>query len=86
MHSVELLEQALAAAKSLGYGIRHEYLGDIGGAACEIAGRKWLFVDLALNTSEQLGEVLEALRQDSGVDSIRLSAELAHALGVRRAA
>jgi hypothetical protein len=62
MRTVELLERALAAAKSLGYGVRHEYLGGAGGGACEFGGRKWIFVDLALSTEEQLEQVIAALR------------------------
>jgi hypothetical protein len=64
MHSVELLEQAIAEAERLGYGVRHEWLGGNGGGACEFAGRKWIFIDLALSVMEQLDQVTEALRDE----------------------
>ncbi len=64
MHTVEQLEQSLALAERLGYSIRHEWLGGTGGGACEFGGRKWIFVDLALNVVEQLDQVTEALASD----------------------
>ncbi len=86
MHSIELMEQAIAAAKALGYGVRQEYLGGVGGGGCEIAGRKWLFLDLALSTEEQLGQVIETLLLDHGIYTLELSPELARRMGIRRAA
>ena len=62
MHTVELLEEAIGIAKQHGYQIRHEWLGGSGGGACEFGGSKWIFVDLALNTHEQLLQVTDALR------------------------
>ena len=64
MQTFTLLKEAIVLAESLGYSIRHEWLGGAGGGSCEIAGRKWLFVDLALNPLEQLDQLLEALRAD----------------------
>jgi hypothetical protein len=61
MHTVDLLDQAVGAAKQRGYKVREEWLGGAGGA-CEIQGQKWLFLDLALSPDEQLEQVLEALR------------------------
>ena len=54
MHTIDLLAEATALAESLGYGIRQEWLGGAAGGACEIAGRRWLFIDMALNPVEQL--------------------------------
>ena len=62
MHRVEMLEQLLAQASARGFVVRQEWLGGRGGGACEIAGKKHLFVDLALNVTEQLAQVAEALR------------------------
>lgn len=86
MHTVELLEQACAVAEQLGYRTRQEWLGGTGGGACEFAGRKWIFVDLALTVFEQLEQVLEALRQDPGVHLLELSAPMQQVLTQRRAA
>ena len=63
MHTVDLLEQACEIAEQLGYHTRQEWLGGSGGGACEFAGRKWIFVDLALSVFEQLEQVTEALRR-----------------------
>ena len=60
MHTVEQLEQALARAKKLGYKVQHDWLDGCGGG-CEIAGQKWIYVDLALSAEEQLEQVLEVL-------------------------
>ena len=83
MGTVELMEQAVATAESLGYGIRHEFLGGVGGGACEIAGRKWIFVDLALSAMDQMGQVVEALRSDPATFTLNLPQPLAEVLGVR---
>ena len=81
MRTVELLERALAVAETLGYTVRHEYLAGGGGGACEYAGRKWLFVDLALSADEQLDQVVEALRSEPRALFIDASPELRKRLG-----
>ena len=86
MHTVELLEEAFRVAEFLGFDVRHEWLGGGTGGACEFAGRKWLFVDLALNASEQLEQVTEALRCDPGVYTARMSSQMEYLLDIRRAA
>jgi len=85
MHTVELLHDALEVAQRLGYGIRHEWLGT-GGGSCEVAGRKWIFVDLSLNSSEQLELVCEILLNDSRIECCELPGDLSRWLGIRRAA
>jgi hypothetical protein len=86
MHTIELLAQALNVAESLGYGIRHEWLGGGTGGVCEIAGKRWLFVDLALNPLEQLDQVATALREDVRIHSAPMPPTLRDWLGLRRAA
>jgi len=86
MHTVELLEQVLAVAERLGYGVRHEWLGGQGCSACEFAGRKWLFVDLAASTNEQLEQIADALRNDPAVHLLNLSSAMHQLLDTRGAA
>ncbi len=74
MHTVELLDQALRTAEQLGYGIRQEWLGGAGGGACRFSGRKWIFVDLALNPVEQLDQVVRAIKDDPQLYGLELSA------------
>jgi hypothetical protein len=85
MHTVDLLHEALETAQRLGYGVRHEWLGT-GGGACEIAGRSWIFIDLALNAAEQLEKVCEVLLEDARIERCELPSSLARWLGMRRAA
>ncbi len=85
MHTVELLELAIEAAERLGYSIRRECLY-VAGGACEIAGRKWIFLDLSLSSGEQLELVTEALSQDPDVHSLQLHRQLARQVRFRRAA
>lgn len=66
MHRVEKLERLLAEAAKRGFVVRQEWLGGRGGGGCEIAGRKHLFIDLALSTAEQLAQVAEALTAEVG--------------------
>ncbi len=86
MHTVELLEEACRVAEFLGYTTRQEWLGGNSGGACEFAGQKWIFIDLALNAIEQLEQVTEALRSDPGVHTASVSAPMQQLLGIRRAA
>ena len=86
MRTVELLEEICAAAETLGYGIRHEWLGGGGGGACEFGGRKWLFIDLALNVEEQLDQVAESVKTDPSVHLLQLSEAAQRLLDLRRAA
>ena len=86
MHTVELLEQCCEVARQLGYQIRHEWLGGSGGGACEFGGRKWIFVDLALNADEQLVQVTAVLQQEPGLHLCHLSGALSRHLGLKRTA
>lgn len=76
MHKVELLEQAFEAIKRLGYQVREECVGGNGGGSCVFRGQKWFFVDPVLGIEDQLDLACEALRNDRGVQSEELPAEL----------
>ena len=86
MHTVELLAQALDVAETLGYKIRQEWLGGTGGGACEFSKQKWLFVDLALTTVEQLDQVTRALGDDPAIYMLDLTPPLRRAIGIRQSA
>lgn len=77
MHTVELFERLVEVARQLGYEIRHEYLGGVGGGRCEVAGRKWIFVDLAVSAAEQLDQLVEALQEDPAIHSVSLPDRIA---------
>ena len=64
MHTVELLEEAIALAERVGFQVRQEWLGGSGGGDCEIKGQKWIFLDLAVGPLDQLELVLETLRRE----------------------
>jgi hypothetical protein len=86
MHTVELLQEALDAARRLGYEVRHDWLGGNGGGHCLVRGRKWLLLDLAQTPDEQLEVLAEALRGEIGAARVIRSAELAERLNVRSVA
>ena len=86
MHTVELMEQAVGVARQLGYGVRQEWLGGCGGGACEIGGRKWIFLDISLTTSEQLDQLTLALQSDPGIFQVGLPSELAQLMSIRKSA
>lgn len=86
MHTVDLLAECLTVAKHLGYQVRQEWLGGVGGGVCQFGGRRWIFLDLGLNAAEQLEQAATALRQDPAVHQLELSAPLARILEMRRAA
>jgi hypothetical protein len=64
MRTVEMLERLKELAENAGYTVRHEWLGGVGGGACEFAGRKWIFIDLSLSVVEQLDQIALALQDD----------------------
>jgi hypothetical protein len=86
VHSVELLEQALQAARQLGFRIREDVLDGCGGGACQIKGQRWLFLDPSLSTRERLELVLDALAAVPGPVENDLPPPLARVIHSRRAA
>ena len=86
MHTVDLLEEALRAAEALGYHVRREWLGGVGGGSCEIKGRRHLFIDLSLSLPDQLQQALAALRLEARMSEIDVSLPLRRQLEARRAA
>ncbi len=85
MHTVELLDQALAAARKLGIRIRQEWLTTPGGL-CEFNGKRWLFIDQGAPPAEQLGVVLDALRAIPDLERIKLSHDLQQRLQLAKSA
>jgi hypothetical protein len=93
MHTVDLLGEAVALAERLGYRMRQEWLGGNGGGGCELKGRKWLFLDLALGPADQLDQVLDTLRREPQAMSLTMPSSLRERLleehgakGVKRTA
>ena len=86
MHTVELLQEALAAARGLGFEIRQDWLGGDGGGHCLVRGRKMVLLDIAQSTGEQLDIVTEALCGEPEAARFVRSRELADRLQSRRVA
>lgn len=86
MHTVDLLDAARALAGQLGYGVREEWLDGRSGGDCEIHGRRWIFLDLALSAEEQLDQVLAILRNDPAAAVADMNHELRRLLGTRKSA
>jgi hypothetical protein len=86
MHTIELLEQALAVATDAGCVVRQEWLNGATAGACEIKGRRYLFVDLALSPGEQLDQVLDALARWSSPPALLPFPQLQALVARRKAA
>jgi len=86
MHTVEVLEAAIAAIKGLGYRVRIEPLDGGDGGLCVFQNRRWLFLDAGVSPLEQLHQVLEVLRGDPRTNRAALLPELARLLEKRKAA
>jgi hypothetical protein len=86
MHTVELLKEAVEAARRLGYEVRQDWLGGDGGGHCIVRGRKWLLLDVAQTAEEQLDVVADALRSEASAGRIVNSRELAQRLNLRSVA
>jgi hypothetical protein len=85
MHTVDLLDQALALARRAGFRIRQEWLGG-GGGGCELRGQKVLFLDVAQGPAEQLDQVLDALRCSPELANLPMADPLREMLGIRKSA
>lgn len=59
---VAQLQRAISRARRAGIRVRREWLAGQTGGGCEIAGARWLFLDLSLPIQEQIGQVEDALR------------------------
>jgi len=81
VHSVDLLEMALATAARIGYRIREDALDGSAGGRCELKGQRWLLLDPALPARERLQLVLEVLADDPAAKQVPLPAALANVLG-----
>jgi hypothetical protein len=86
MHTVNLLESCLELAKKLDYEIRQDWLGGEGGGSCVLRGRKILFLDLALDPTEQLELVLDALRREPQALDYSLPEPVHELLALRQSA
>lgn len=64
MSTIEQIEKWVHVAEQLGYRIRYDYFGGTGGGLCEVGGSKWLFLDLALTTGEQLEQLKNSLADE----------------------
>jgi len=62
MHTVDLLEEALALAERNGFSVRRQWLAEGLGGMCRIGELRVLFINLAASNDEQLGHAIEALR------------------------
>jgi len=65
--TVERLDAAIALAQRLGYEVRLVRLSGESGGGCEIRGKKWLLLDLALTPAEHLEQVLATLRREAAM-------------------
>jgi hypothetical protein len=86
MHTVGLLAEATDLARQLEYTVREEYLEGAGGGHCSFGGKKWLLLDVTQSAEEQLNDVTDALRDETGVWRLAVSAPLAEMLQLTRAA
>jgi hypothetical protein len=86
MHTVQLLNEALDAARRLGYDVRQDWLGGNGGGHCLVRGRRMLILDVAQSSDEQLDIVADALRGEKQVATLKVSRNLADRIASRAAA
>lgn len=86
MHTVELLDEAIDAARQVGYTVRQDWLTGDGSGHCLVRGRKMLLLDMAQPAREQLAAIREALRGERNLAQVEMSPELADTLDVRTVA
>jgi len=84
VHTAQLLDEALNLARQLGFSVRQDYFAGSGGGACQLCGRKVLFLDLALWPDEQLQRVLDVLSQEPELQQLTVSEQLRQMLQSRQ--
>lgn len=72
--TLEQVESWLEIAKELGYRVRYDHFGGTGGGVCEFGGQKWIFMDISLNTFEQLEQLKDSIPGDPGYATVRSKA------------
>jgi hypothetical protein len=85
MHTVELLDHAVDAARRLGFRVREDWLGGSFGV-CELRGARWIFLDVSLSPLDQLQAVIDAIRDEPGLNRMTLVPQLARMLDMRMTA
>ena len=76
MSTIERIDQLIEIAQNLGYRVRYDYFGGTGGGVCEFSGQKWLFIDLALTSTDQLEQIRSAVKNEPLIHSLPLPRQL----------
>ena len=85
MSTIEQIDQLIEIAHQLGYRVRYDYFGGTGGGVCEFSGSKFLYMDLALTSTEQLEVLQKALSNEPLLSTVNADETLKQDLS-RRAA
>ncbi len=86
MHTVELIDEAVRLAIQAGFSVRQEWLGGSTAGVCQVKGRPWIFVDLAMTPSEQLALLIDALAGHPRAGEMPMSRQLQKMLVLRKPA
>ncbi len=63
IHTVDLLEEALALCELAGFDVRRQWMAEGIGGPCRVGEKLVLFVNLADSAQEQLDQAIRALRE-----------------------
>ena len=85
MSIIQQIDQLVDIAEQLGYRIRYDYFGGTGGGVCEFSGNKWLFLDLALSSAEQLDLLKTTLANEPLLATVNVDQEIKRELSQRAA-
>lgn len=85
MSIIQQIDQLVDIAEQLGYRIRYDYFGGTGGGVCEFSGNKWLFLDLALSSAEQLDLLKITLANEPLLATVNVDKEIKRELSQRAA-
>lgn len=76
MTTIQLVEELLSVAQTLGFEVREDWFSGHGGGICIVKGQKQLYVDLAQTVEEQLQSMVQALRSEPLLLTAQMSSEL----------
>ncbi len=57
----KLIDEAIAVVEAQGFDVRYEHLGGSGSGHCQLGERRWMVIDVAQPTDEQLDQLAVAI-------------------------
>lgn len=75
--TVDQVDAWTEVAQALGYTVRYDHFGGVGGGVCEFGGSRVLFLDVSLSSVEQLEQLEKSIGADPLIGTVELPEAIA---------